>query len=96
MALVVEDQLYEVPCVVDDTTLALLVNLPPDFPDEPPVITVSPMGLRHPWIDSDVIALDSVPSSWRTNLGKVVQDIRDEFTQRPPAKRTEPANAEEG
>jgi hypothetical protein len=83
----VEGQLYEVPA--EDNTF-LLVNLSPAFPEEPPVITLSPTGMRHPWVDSDVIMHDALntwnPSS--SNLGQLVKEIRDEFLQRPPAKKT--------
>lgn len=80
-----EGQMYEVPCAVPDSTSTLLVNLPLEFPNLPPVITVTPTGLRHPWIEADVVSHDA---GWQTNLGKLVQDIREEFTRRPPARKT--------
>lgn len=84
---VVEGQIYEVPISKDDKTF-LIVNLPPDFPQEPPVITLSPTGMRHPWVDGDVIMHDGLPSwSPQSNLGLLVKEIREEFLSRPPAKK---------
>ncbi|KAI9478412.1 MAG: hypothetical protein EXX96DRAFT_247109 [Benjaminiella poitrasii] len=99
---VVDGQLYEVPLEGDDKNMCLIVNLPAYFPEEPPVITISPTGMRHPWIDGDVIMHDGLPS-WnsQSNLGLFVKDIRTEFAQRPPAKKniseslpTQPINEE--
>lgn len=84
---VVEGQIYEVPINKDDKTF-LIVNLPSDFPEEPPVITLSPTGMRHPWVDADVIMHDGLPSwSPQSNLGLLVREIREEFLKRPPAKK---------
>ncbi|KAI8985295.1 hypothetical protein BDB01DRAFT_789614 [Pilobolus umbonatus] len=84
----VEGQLYEVP--VDEDKIYLLVNLPPHFPDDPPLVTLSPSGMRHPWVDNDVIIHEGI-NAWtplHSNLGLLVKDIREEFVQRPPAKKT--------
>lgn len=52
--------------------------------------------MRHPWIDNDVIMHEGLPSwkSTQSNLGLLVKDIREEFQQRPPAKKT--TQSEEG
>ncbi|RCI03463.1 hypothetical protein CU098_004050 [Rhizopus stolonifer] len=84
---VVDGQIYEIPLNAEESTF-LLVNLPAEFPEEPPVITVSPTGMRHPWIEGDVVMHDALPSwSQQSNLGLLVKEIRDEFSQRPPAKK---------
>ncbi|KAI8379306.1 uncharacterized protein BYT42DRAFT_322208 [Radiomyces spectabilis] len=85
---VVDGQLYDLPC---DDTVSLLINLPPRFPDEPPVITVTPTGLRHPWIDADTVMNETL-RHWnhqQMNIGQIAADIRDEFAQRPPTKKDE-------
>ncbi|KAL9544144.1 hypothetical protein MBANPS3_007772 [Mucor bainieri] len=86
---VVDGQIYETPLQAQENTF-LLVNLPAHFPEEPPVITISPTGMRHPWIEGDVIMHDALPSwTQQSNLGVLVKDIREEFTKRPPAKKNE-------
>lgn len=86
---VVDGQIYEIPLQPQDN-IFLLVNLPSLFPEEPPVITLSPTGMRHPWIEGDVIMHDALPSwTQQSNLGVLVKDIREEFTKRPPAKKNE-------
>ncbi|GAN04225.1 conserved hypothetical protein [Mucor ambiguus] len=88
-ATVVDGQIYEIPLQTQENTF-LLVNLPAHFPEEPPVITLSPTGMRHPWVEGDVIMHDALPSwSQQSNLGALVKDIREEFTKRPPAKKNE-------
>ncbi|CEG77743.1 hypothetical protein RMATCC62417_12442 [Rhizopus microsporus] len=84
----VEGQLYELPLVEDKTFL--LINLPPHFPEEPPVITFSPTNMRHPWLESDVVVCDAL-SNWQpqqSNLGMLVKEIYKEFTTRPPVKKS--------
>lgn len=98
---VADGQMYEVALSPEDKTF-LLINLPAHFPEEPPVITLSPTGMRHPWVEGDVIMHDALPS-WQprtSNLGFLVKEIREEFTTRPPAKKgnseTERSNSEDG
>ncbi|CEP17310.1 hypothetical protein [Parasitella parasitica] len=86
---VVDGQIYEVPLQAQENTF-LLINLPGHFPDEPPVITISPTGMRHPWIEGDVIMHDALPSwTQQSNLGVLVKDICEEFKNRPPAKKSD-------
>lgn len=76
----------------------MLINLPAHFPEEPPVITLSPTGMRHPWVEGDVIMHDALPSwqSQHSNLGLLVKSIRDEFSVRPPAKKNANEQQTEG
>ncbi|KAI9363643.1 hypothetical protein BD770DRAFT_380082 [Pilaira anomala] len=93
----VDGQIYEVPLSSEDNTF-LLINLPAHFPEEPPVITLSPTGMRHPWVEGDVIMHDALPS-WQpqhSNLGLLVKSIRDEFSVRPPAKKNANEQQTEG
>ncbi|KAI9494902.1 hypothetical protein BDB00DRAFT_816267 [Zychaea mexicana] len=91
VTVIIDGQMYELPCSTPELTASLLVNLPPEFPEAPPIITVSPNGMRHPWIESDVVVQDVLtPSGWASNqvqLGKIVSDIMEEFMQRPPARK---------
>lgn len=88
MTTIIEGQMYELPCPMNGVSAALLVNLPPEFPDVPPIITVSPTGMRHPWIESDVVVHDALHwNASQVQLGKWVHDIIEEFTQRPPARK---------
>lgn len=93
---VIDEQQYEVPCPLNDTnsgtessSIQLLVNLPGAFPEEAPVLTVSPAGMRHPWIESDVIVNDTLTCwSYQSNLGMLVHNVCEEFRQHPPGRRT--------
>ncbi|KAI8638750.1 hypothetical protein BD408DRAFT_393458 [Parasitella parasitica] len=86
---VVDGQIYEIPLQAQENTF-LLINLPGHFPEEPPVITISPTGMRHPWIEGDVIMHDALPSwTQQSNLGVLVKDICEEFRNRPPAKKSD-------
>ncbi|KAI9244569.1 hypothetical protein BDA99DRAFT_528972 [Phascolomyces articulosus] len=83
--------MYELSFTTSNMAASLLVNLPPEFPEAPPIITVSPNGMRHPWIESDVVIQDVLtPPGWSANqaqLGKIMGDIMEEFMQRPPARK---------
>ncbi|KAL0094555.1 hypothetical protein F4703DRAFT_1819430 [Phycomyces blakesleeanus] len=95
VSVAVEGQLYEIPWSSTEDDFFILVLLPPQFPDEPPVITISPPGTRHPLIKEDLISNEGqfqwTPSS---NLGVLVKSIRDEFNRQPPVKnKNEPLYA---
>jgi ubiquitin-protein ligase len=70
--------------------ISLLINLPSEFPQDPPIITVTPNDLRHPWIDANVITWQEKlhAKNWnsQSNLGKILQEIREEFIRAPPVK----------
>lgn len=84
---------YELPFSAGGLDIALLINLTADFPQEPPVITVTPTDLRHPWIESNLVTWPERLSakSWtmQSNLGKVIQEIREEFSRAPPVKSSQ-------
>ncbi|KAG1444337.1 hypothetical protein G6F56_010342 [Rhizopus delemar] len=84
---VLEGQLYELPLNVEEKT-ALLINLPPLFPEEAPVITFSPNHMRHPFLEADVVLHDSL-QNWKPQsvLGSVVKELCNEFIARPPVKK---------
>ncbi|ORX57011.1 hypothetical protein DM01DRAFT_1334561 [Hesseltinella vesiculosa] len=86
VTVIIDGQQYEIGM---DGDIQILVNLPPTFPDEAPVMTVSPTGMRHPWIDSDVIVCDAL-LSWHPqySVGMVVHDIFENFKTLPPTLRS--------
>ncbi|KAI8380285.1 hypothetical protein BD560DRAFT_387692 [Blakeslea trispora] len=44
--------------------------------------------MRHPWIEGDVVMHDALPTwNQQSNLGYLLKEIRDEFIQRPPARK---------
>lgn len=84
---------YELPFSSGSLDIVLLINLPAEFPQDPPVITITPTDLRHPWIESNVVTWPQKlhVKSWtiQSNLGKIIQEIREEFTRVPPVKSTQ-------
>ncbi|CAO3637147.1 unnamed protein product [Cunninghamella echinulata] len=91
---IIEGQQYEITITTtgenqNENTMDLLVNLPEGFPEEAPVITISPIGMRHPWINSNVVVNEPLNTwNFQSSLGMLVHDICDEFNKRPPAKKT--------
>ncbi|KAG2177935.1 hypothetical protein INT43_003182 [Umbelopsis isabellina] len=90
---------YELPCSAGSLEIAFLINLPPEFPLDPPVITVTPSDLRHPWIEFNVVTgLEKLQAkNWtvQNNLGKVLQEICDEFTRSPPIRSAQAETVED-
>ncbi|OZJ05428.1 hypothetical protein BZG36_01657 [Bifiguratus adelaidae] len=93
VAEVIKGSQFEIPAKLPTGwTVSLLVNLPPQFPEQAPIITVSP-ACTHSWIDRGVMTpLDAQghPTGWATssNLGKLIKEIREEFNAHPPTKGT--------
>ncbi|XP_045205161.1 vacuolar protein sorting-associated protein 37A-like [Mercenaria mercenaria] len=68
-------------------SLTLIINLPPQFPQDKPSITVQP-AVRHPWVDSNskVINCPNINNfSVHSSLNTAVQAVVDEFRSNPPA-----------
>lgn len=83
----IRDVEYRTTIQVAGTSITLVITLPPQFPQDAPVVTVEP-SLRHPWVDTQMkvtgcanINNFSVHSSLYTAIDAIVQ----EFTMRPPA-----------
>lgn len=77
---------YHVPFVSGNTNVLLRVSLPPQFPQEKPVVTVQPPA-RHAWVDalSKVTGCPSLNNfSMHSSLGEVIQSIIEEFSKNPP------------
>ncbi|RUS29577.1 hypothetical protein BC938DRAFT_480499 [Jimgerdemannia flammicorona] len=95
-----KDSQFEIPCPLPSGwTICLIVNLPPNFPEASPVITVSPAA-THPWLETNVVVgHDKLkPNAWgaHASLGKLVKEIRDEFTARMPVRGGSSAGMENG
>ncbi|KAM3584009.1 hypothetical protein VKS41_003978 [Umbelopsis sp. WA50703] len=90
---------YELPYSVANLEISFLINLPPDFPLDPPVITVTPSDIRHPWIESNVLTgpekLQAKNWTVQNNLGKVLQEICDEFARSPPVRSAQADTVED-
>ncbi|TPX37748.1 hypothetical protein SmJEL517_g00606 [Synchytrium microbalum] len=86
-----KDTNFEILATLSSTlTVFLVITLPPQFPDKPPVIQIRPPpAVSHAWIDSrtgQVVGHDKLTSGWNqhVSLGKLVKDIIQEFQIRNP------------
>ncbi|XP_031574892.1 vacuolar protein sorting-associated protein 37A-like [Actinia tenebrosa] len=83
---------YRVTFSVGTSTMFLNVNLPPQFPNEKPIVKVSP-PVHHPWV-SDQMVVTGCPALnmfyMHSSLGKAVQDVVREFSEHPPQLITQP------
>ena len=68
---VVENSEYKVSCSVNSVPVSLMVKLPPEFPESPPVIICSP-PLIHQWLETDgrvtgkpVLIIVDVDGHWK-------------------------------
>ena len=71
--------------VIINDVLSLYVMLPPQFPQDKPVLRISP-GIVHPWVNDQMIVTGcgSVNSfKVHSDLGKVVKEVVEEFRQNP-------------
>ncbi|KAI8922308.1 hypothetical protein DFJ77DRAFT_436635 [Powellomyces hirtus] len=90
------EALYEISFSTQSTGQLLLhVGLSPSFPDSPPTIQLRPpqpqLQLQHPWIvQGGYIAGHDRLANWDAGsailLGKLVRDVVNEFTNRPPIR----------
>ena len=83
---VVENSEYRVKMKCQTVQLALIVRLPQEFPDLPPVVLCSP-ALLHPWISAGgrvTGAPGLVNFTTHSDLGMVVAAIRRELEKSPP------------
>ncbi|XP_070554143.1 vacuolar protein sorting-associated protein 37A-like [Ptychodera flava] len=77
---------YRVTTTTGGSTISLNIILPPSFPQEKPIVKVSP-PLRHHWVNEQMI-VTGCPSinnfGVHTDLGRTVCSIILEFTNKPP------------
>ncbi|XP_022798149.1 vacuolar protein sorting-associated protein 37A-like isoform X3 [Stylophora pistillata] len=77
---------YRVTFSVGTSTVFLNITLPPQFPNERPVVKVSP-PLRHPWVNDQMIVVGcpGINSFYmHSNLGRVITEVLKEFSDHPP------------
>ncbi|ELU07709.1 hypothetical protein CAPTEDRAFT_190912 [Capitella teleta] len=77
---------YRVNTSVKGVTISLFVTLPPQFPQDKPVVKVSP-PLTHPWVNNQMQVVDCYELNafnMHYDLGKVIRGIVEEFQRNPP------------
>uniref|UniRef100_A0A8D0BK97 Vacuolar protein sorting-associated protein 37A n=1 Tax=Salvator merianae TaxID=96440 RepID=A0A8D0BK97_SALMN len=81
-----KDVEYRLPFTVSNLTININILLPPQFPQEKPVISVFP-PIRHHLVDKQGVFV-TCPLinnfTMHSDLGKIVQSILDEFWKNPP------------
>ncbi|XP_075929975.1 vacuolar protein sorting-associated protein 37A isoform X2 [Petromyzon marinus] len=81
-----KDIVYNVPAVIDNQTLTINVFLPPQFPQDRPVVHVMPY-VRHPWLNEKCQVIGSPAINGfviQSDLGKAVVSVVEEFRTNPP------------
>ncbi|KFO99381.1 Vacuolar protein sorting-associated protein 37A, partial [Calypte anna] len=81
-----KDVEYRLPFTVNNLTININILLPPQFPQEKPVISVFP-PVRHHLMDKQGVYVTSPLISnftMHSDLGKIVQSLLDEFWKNPP------------
>uniref|UniRef100_A0A8D0HD16 Vacuolar protein sorting-associated protein 37A n=1 Tax=Sphenodon punctatus TaxID=8508 RepID=A0A8D0HD16_SPHPU len=82
-----KDVEYRLPFTVNNLTININILLPPQFPQEKPVISVFP-PIRHHLMDKQgvYVACPLVSNfTMHSDLGKIIQSLLDEFWKNPPA-----------
>ncbi|CAL8329122.1 unnamed protein product [Merluccius merluccius] len=86
-----KDVEYRIPFTVNNSTISVNILLPPQFPQEKPVVSVYP-PVGHHLVDSNNGTMVTSPLltnfGMHSDLGKVVQSLLDEFWKSPPALMT--------
>ncbi|KAG8512545.1 Vacuolar protein sorting-associated protein 37A [Galemys pyrenaicus] len=81
-----KDVEYRLPFTVNNLTINMNILLPPQFPQEKPVISVYP-PIRHHLMDKQGVYVTSPlvnNFTMHSDLGKIVQSLLDEFWKNPP------------
>uniref|UniRef100_A0A3P8VX37 VPS37A subunit of ESCRT-I n=1 Tax=Cynoglossus semilaevis TaxID=244447 RepID=A0A3P8VX37_CYNSE len=88
LAEIQKDVEYRIPFTVNNSTISVNVLLPPQFPQEKPMVSVYP-PVGHHLVDSNNGTMITSPLitnfGMHSDLGKVVQSVLDEFWESPPA-----------
>ncbi|KAJ8000797.1 hypothetical protein DPEC_G00184050 [Dallia pectoralis] len=87
LAEIQKDVEYRIPFTVNNSTISVNILLPPQFPQEKPVVSVYP-PVGHHLVDSNngtIIASPVITNfGMHSDLGKVIQSLLDEFRKSPP------------
>ncbi|KAL3067147.1 hypothetical protein OYC64_016980 [Pagothenia borchgrevinki] len=88
LAEIQKDVEYRIPFTVNNSTISVNVLLPPQFPQEKPVVSVYP-PVGHHLVDGNngTMITSSLIANFgmHSDLGKVIQSLLDEFWKSPPA-----------
>ncbi|XP_068606915.1 vacuolar protein sorting-associated protein 37A isoform X2 [Brachionichthys hirsutus] len=88
LAEIQKDVEYRIPFTINSSTISVNVLLPPQFPQEKPVVSVYP-PVGHHLVDSNNGTMITSPLitnfGMHSDLGKVIQSLLDEFWKSPPA-----------
>lgn len=88
LAEIQKDVEYRIPFTVNNSTITVNVLLPPQFPQEKPVVSVYP-PVGHHLVDGNNGTMITSPLianfGMHSDLGKVIQSLLDEFWKSPPA-----------
>ncbi|KAM6940052.1 vacuolar protein sorting-associated protein 37A isoform 2-T2 [Xenentodon cancila] len=88
LAEIQKDVEYRIPFTINNSTISVNILLPPQFPQEKPVVSVYP-PVGHHLVDSNNGTMISSPLitnfGMHSDLGKVIQSLLDEFWKSPPA-----------
>ncbi|GJQ70224.1 putative modifier of rudimentary (Mod(r)) protein [Trypoxylus dichotomus] len=88
---ITEGSEYQVQFCAGGHNLILIVNLTKDFPNEKPIIKISPL-IIHPWVNNEgevISAPGLLNFTAYSDLGRVVQAIIREFVRTPPPLATD-------
>jgi len=68
-------------------SLCIHLNLPPNFPQDKPRVSISPPAV-HPWVDPSSLVVIGAPAlnnfSVHSDLSRALREVVDEFQRRPP------------
>uniref|UniRef100_A0A3Q0SFX6 VPS37A subunit of ESCRT-I n=1 Tax=Amphilophus citrinellus TaxID=61819 RepID=A0A3Q0SFX6_AMPCI len=88
LAEIQKDVEYRIPFTVNNSTISVNILLPPQFPQEKPMVSVYP-PVGHHLVDSNNGTMITSPLitnfGMHSDLGKVIQSLLDEFWKSPPA-----------
>uniref|UniRef100_G3Q469 VPS37A subunit of ESCRT-I n=2 Tax=Gasterosteus aculeatus aculeatus TaxID=481459 RepID=G3Q469_GASAC len=88
LAEIQKDVEYRIPFTVNNSTISVNILLPPQFPQEKPVVSVYP-PVGHHLVDGNNGTMITSPLitnfGMHSDLGKVIQTLLDEFWKSPPA-----------
>ncbi|XP_033743923.1 vacuolar protein sorting-associated protein 37A-like [Pecten maximus] len=83
---------YRVTCQCGGNNIILIISLPPQFPQDPPTVTITP-PVVHPWVDptQKIVGCQNLNSfSMHSSLGHAIQSVVEEFKKNPPQIRSQP------
>ncbi|CAH3147235.1 unnamed protein product [Porites evermanni] len=86
---------YRVTFKSGTSTIFLNITLPPQFPNERPLVKVAP-PLVHPWVNDQMVVVGCPAINnfyMHSNLGKAITDVAKEFTDHPPQFLGTPASS---